>query len=188
MSDEVSSLDFGPLTQLIGTWRGNKGIDVAPEPEGDETHPYYETLTFEPVGDITNAGKQTLVVLHYRQIVQRKTDNEIFHDETGYWIWDKAASTIIQSLTIPRAVAVLAGGQYNNKLESSKVTLEVGAKIDDPDWSILQSPFMKDNAKTIAFSHKISVEKDQLSYSETTTLDIYGRIMEHTDSNELTRC
>ena len=188
MNDQTNAIDFGPLSQLIGTWRGDKGIDVAPEPDGDETHPYYETLTFEPVGDVTNAGKQTQVVVHYRQIVQRKIDDEVFHDETGYWIWDEAASTVIHSLTIPRAVAVLAGGQHQYEPGSRHVTLEVAAKLDDADWSILQSPFMQDNAKTTAFSHKISVDKDQLSYSETTTLDIYGRIMEHTDSNELTRC
>ena len=84
MSNQKPTIDYGPLTQLVGTWRGDKGIDIAPEPDGDETHPYYETLAFEAIGDVTNAGQQTLVVLHYRQIVQRKIDDAIFHDETGY--------------------------------------------------------------------------------------------------------
>ena len=187
MSETQTTINYGPLAGLIGTWQGDKGVDIEPEPEGDEIHPYYETLTFEAVGDVTNAEKQTLVALHYRQVVRRKVDDEVFHDETGYWMWDAASNTVMHSLTIPRAVVVLAGGQYSGTTEDSTVILEVAAKIDDPDWSILQSPFMRDNAKTIAFAHKISVGEDLLSYTETTTLDIYGRIFEHTDKNELVR-
>jgi len=54
MSNETD-FDYGPLTDLIGTWKGNKGIDIAPEPDGIENNPYYETIIFEPIGDVTNA-------------------------------------------------------------------------------------------------------------------------------------
>lgn len=191
-------VNYGPLTGLIGSWQGDKGIDLAPEPGGEESHPYYETLTFEAVGDVTNAGKQTLAVLRYLQIVQRKIDDAVFHDETGYWMWDSESNTIMHSLTIPRGLALLAGGRGPGQDEGGEVLtdaskleticLEVSAKIDDPDWSIVQSPFMRNNARTLAFTHKITLEQDRLSYSETTTLDIYGRIFEHTDQNELYRC
>ena len=193
MGEQQNDINYGPLTGLIGSWQGDKGIDLAPEPDGEESHPYYETLTFKAAGDVTNAGKQTLAVLRYHQIVQRKIDDAVFHDEIGYWIWDSDSNTIMHSLTIPRGLALLAGGQgadldEGGAVHSGTVTLEVAAKIDDPDWSIVQSPFMRDNAKTLAFTHKISLEQDRLSYSETTTLDIYGRIFEHTDQNELLRC
>jgi len=87
------------------------------------------------------------VILHYRQIVRRKSNDEIFHDETGYWMWDENAGLVMHSLTIPRAVCVLAGGKCGESWkQGSEVTLEVEAHVDDADWGIIQSPFMRDNA------------------------------------------
>jgi hypothetical protein len=108
-------VDYGPLNQLIGVWRGDKGVDIAPEPDGAENNPYYETIAFTAASDVTNAESQTLAAIHYRQIVQRKSNDKVFHDETGYWMWDAQAGIIMHSLTIPRAVSVLAGGIYNGE-------------------------------------------------------------------------
>ena len=33
------TVDYGPLSVLIGTWQGDKGIDIAPKPEEDENNP-----------------------------------------------------------------------------------------------------------------------------------------------------
>ena len=33
-------IDYGPLALLIGTWEGDKGVDIAPEPDGTENNPY----------------------------------------------------------------------------------------------------------------------------------------------------
>ncbi|MEN9451620.1 MAG: hypothetical protein RLZZ369_679, partial [Pseudomonadota bacterium] len=70
MADEVE-MDYGPLSALIGTWQGDKGLDVAPEPDGKEESPYFETITFTPIGDVTNAEQQVLVGLRYHQTVSR---------------------------------------------------------------------------------------------------------------------
>jgi hypothetical protein len=184
----IDGVDFGPLSDLIGEWKGNEGVDVAPDPDGAETNPYFETLTFSPVGDVTNAEKQTLAVVHYRQIVRRKSDGNVFHDETGYWMWDSDAKTVMHSLVIPRAVCVLAGGTYSGeKVADGRTVLRVAAKIDDENWKIIQSPFMQENASTTEFRHEIVVGKGKLSYSETTMVDIYGEVFEHTDQNELVR-
>ncbi len=188
-STEATGIDFGPLAGLIGTWKGDKGKDVAPEPDGTEENPYYETLIFEPVGDVTNAERQTLVVVRYLQVVCRKSDDKVFHNELGYWMWDAETQTVMHSLAIPRAVCVLAGGKATAADASAgAVTLEVAARQDDPDWGIIQSPFMRDQARTVEFRHKIQLEGDRLSYAETTVLDIYGKTFDHTDENELTRC
>jgi hypothetical protein len=77
------TIDYGPLTGLIGSWKGDKGMDVAPEPGGSEESPYWETIDFEAIGDVTNAESQTLTVLRYHQVVRRKSNDEIFHDQTG---------------------------------------------------------------------------------------------------------
>ena len=184
----MSEIDYGPLSQLIGVWQGNKGQDVAPEPDGSETTPYRETLTFSTVGDVTNAEEQHLTVLHYRQLVQRVPDNKSIHDETGYWMWDSQTNVVTKSFTIPRAVSIVAGGVYSSSsADSAAFLLNVMAAVDDPDWQIIQAPFMRDNAKTTAYKQQISVSGDQLKYSQTMSLDVYGRSFEHTDVNQLIR-
>ena len=187
MSDE-NTVDYGPLTKLIGTWKGDKGTDIAPEPDGQENTPYYETIVFSAIGTVDNAETQVLAVLHYRQIVQRKSNDEVFHDETGYWMWDAANGTIMHSLTIPRGVCVLAGGKHNGVADADgNFVLEVKAGIDDKNWSVVQSPFMQENARTTSFSHRITVDDTRMQYCETTMLEIYGRSFEHTDENTLSR-
>ncbi len=180
----INGVDFGPLAGLVGVWKGDKGMDRSPEPEGTEENPYYETITFEAVGDVTNAEEQVLAAVRYHQVVSRKSNDKVFHDETGYWIWDAKAGIVMHSLMIPRAVGLLAGG----RAKPTDTKLEVRAALNDPDWGIVQSPFMRDKAKTVAFEHSVSIEGDQLSYSETTHLEIYGKSFDHTDSNTLKRC
>ncbi len=175
-------MDYGPLEPLIGTWEGADGMDVAPEPDGTEHSPYYESILFEPIGDVTNAEEQTLWALRYHQVVRRKSNDEVFHNETGYLTWDQATGAITQSFTIPRGVAVIATGT---------------ARAEDTGWThielradahaIAQAPFMAEKALTRAFAHDISVRGDTLKYTETTDLQIYGRAFSHTDANTLTR-
>jgi len=179
-------IDYGPLAELVGVWKGDRGIDVSPEPDGMENNPYHETITYTAVGDVTNAGSQVLSVLNYRQIVQRKSDDAVFHDETGYWMWDPATEVIMHSLVIPRAVCVLAGGSAT-AVDNGMIDLVVAASVTSDDWSIIQSPFMRDNARTTEFRQKITVGGGRMSYSETTMVEIYGRVTEHTDGNELIR-
>ena len=187
MSD-MRKIDYGPLKELIGIWKGTKGIDVAPDPEGEEQNPYHETITYTAIGDVNNAESQVLSVLHYRQIVQRKSDDAVFHDETGYWMWDAQAEIVMHSLVIPRAVCVLAGGKYDGEKDTEgNVVIEVSAALDDQDWKIIQSPFMQKKASTTAFRHRINVGNGRLSYLETTLIDVYGKNFEHTDQNVLTR-
>lgn len=188
MHNETETVfEYGPLAGLIGTWEGNKGLDIAPEPDGTEKNPYFETIIFDAAGDVTNAEQQVITALHYRQIVARKSTGKVFHDETGYWMWDAAGGVVMHSLTIPRGVAVLAGGRYHGPDSDNNVVLEVSAKLNDSDWQIIQSPFMRDNASTVGFHQRITLNGDNLAYAETTMLDIYGKRFEHTDGNQLRR-
>jgi hypothetical protein len=191
----TKKVDFGPLQHLIGVWKGDKGLDVAPvKPTGKaaatkklakEEVPYYEVITIEPAGDVTNAEEQVLVAVRYHQTVFRKSDKEQFHDEIGYWLWNAANKTVMQSLLIPRAVGLLAGG----KITESKgaITFKVGAGVANKDWGIIQSPFMQKKAKTLQFSHTVTVKDKTLTYTESTKLEIYGKTFDHTDGNTLTR-
>ncbi len=186
--NDKKNIDYGPLTELTGVWQGAKGMDVAPEPDGSENSPYYETITYTAIGQVTNADTQVLSALHYRQIVQQKSNNEVIHDETGYWMWDPRNDVIMHTLVIPRGVCVIAGGNYSGRKDAQgNVHLEVAAQSDAENWKIIQSPFMRENAKTIAFRQSVTVGSGSLSYSETTVIEIYGKVFEHTDQNELLR-
>ncbi len=185
MNDDTT--DYGPLRALIGHWRGDKGQDIAPEPDGPETSAYHESLQFEACGDVTNAESQTLAALRYHQLVTRQRDGKVFHNETGYWLWDAERELVMQTLTIPRGVSLVAGGTVTSGSDGS-YTLNVAASDGDPQWGIVQAPFMQDNARTQSFQHWITVNGDQLSYGETMLIDIYGKRFEHSDSNRLSRC
>lgn len=191
----TNKVDFGPLQHLIGVWKGDKGMDVAPaKPAGKpesikklakEEEPYYEVLTIEAADEVTNAEEQVLVAVRYHQAVFRKSDKKQFHDEVGYWIWNAANQTVMQSLVIPRAVGLLAGGKVSES--NGVITFKVGAGADNKDWGIVQSPFMQKKAKTLQFSHTITVKDKVMTYTESTKLEIYGKTFDHTDGNTLTR-
>lgn len=184
---DASEPDFGPLKALIGEWRGADGLDTSPDPDGEAVSPYHEVITFDAVGGVTNAKAQTLAVLRYHQVVTRKTDQVVYHDEMGYWMWDAETSTVMQSLVIPRGVSILAGGTYAGETDTDgRAILNVQSKLGNETWGIVQSPFMMEKAKTTEFRHNVIVGNGKLSYSETMVLDIYGKVFEHTDANELT--
>lgn len=186
MNDELRN--YGPLAPLIGEWHGNRGIDLAPEPDGEEREPYYETLIFEPIGDVSNAEKECIYALRYHQVVYRIRNDEPFHNQTGYWMWSALTGKVMQSLTIPRGICLLAGGDFSGDWEPGKpVTLEVAARAGDGNWGIVESPFMGENASTRSFAHTLTVSGDSLEYRETTLLHIYGRDFDHVDGNILTR-
>ena len=185
----VSEIDYGPLAVLIGTWRGDKGMDVAPDPEaGTERNPFFETVEYVAAGEVTNANEQKVKVVRYHQVVRRKSNGEVFHDQTGFWMWDPASGTLMHSLVIPRGLSLLAGGTHTGGPAADGATvLEVSAEAGRSDWGIVQSPFLLAKARTTAFRHRVAVKGNTMSYAETTVLEIYGRVFDHTDANELER-
>jgi hypothetical protein len=178
----INGVDYGPLAALMGEWQGDKGTDTAPEPDGSEENNYSETLTFEAIGNTSNAEMQDLAGVLYHQVVTRIRDQKPIHNQTGYWMWDKENNLVMHSFTIPRGVCVLAGGEV-----STDNTLEVQAAMGDKEWEIIQSPFMKKKARTVKYQHKVTVKGDTLNYQQTMSLEIYGKQFEHTDNNTLKR-
>lgn len=178
-------IDYGPLVLLVGTWKGDRGLDIAPEPDGVEREPYYEEIVFELGGDVTNAEEQKLAIISYHQQVYRKRNGEKFHDQVGYWLWDAANQTVMFTLSIPRAVTLVAGGSFDPAtLTGPACKLEVKSQ-EGGEWGVAQSPFMRDKARTTGFEMMLSVDGNSMSYSQTTFLDIYGRTFDHIDTSEL---
>jgi hypothetical protein len=177
-------VDYGPLLGLIGSWSGNKGIDISPEPDGTEESPYYETIVIEEAGTVENAEQQELAVVRYLQLVSRKSNDKVFHDQTGYWMWDARAEILMFSLAIPRGVCLVAGGSAQQSGDAWLLRVESKA---GSEWDITQSPFMAKNARTNAFSMTVRLEENTYAYSQEMPLSIYGREFQHTDGNRLIR-
>ena len=177
-----NTVDYGPLAGLSGTWKGDKGMDIAPDPDGTEENPFSETIVFTQAGDVTNAEEQTLAVVHYVLSVTRTTDNAAIHHQTGYWLWDKAKDEVVHSIAIPRAVCVLAVGKATTD-NDGKVTIVVSTD----ESGVVQTDFMHKKAKTTSFKNTLTLHDGQLHYAETTMVDIYGNSFEHTDTNTLQR-
>lgn len=176
-----------PLVGLLGIWKGNKGVDLAPKPDEDENNPYYETLTIESIdGDIENAEEQEISAVRYSQVVREISNDKVSHTETGFWIWDKNENTIMCTLSIPRGLSLVAGGEVKTN-SSNELTFNVSAQDNNPDWGIVQSPFLKNKAKTLDFKRELILFGNSLSYTQEMTLDIYGKIFSHIDKNTLTK-
>ena len=180
------TVDYGPLTQFIGTFTGDKGLDIAPDPDGKEENLFYETIVFSEAGEAVNAEEQSLAALHYHLVVNRKSDDKVIHNQTGYWMWDKEKNEIIQSIAIPRAVCLLAAGTATTE-ENGKVIINVATDEKSDSWGIVQAPFMHKKAKTTSFKQTMTIQGNELHYHETTMVDIYGNSFEHTDTNTLSK-
>ena len=180
------SEEWGPLAGLIGEWEGTGGIDVAfshARGEVIET-PYLERVTMKPFGPVDN-GRQRLFGLDYKTAMWRGSEENPFHTEVGYWLWDAATGEVLRGFVVPRGITVLAGGITS--ADSTEFTMTAG-HADSP-YRIGENTYLADNASTVAYRSTIRVEDGAWSYDEETTLrmrEIPGDFA-HTDSNRLVR-
>jgi hypothetical protein len=181
----IDGVDYGPLYPLLGRWIGGRGLDRAPQPEAPEETPFIDEIEVQLAGAATNADEQDLVAVRYRHLVRKQENGLIFHDQIGHWIYEPETGLIMFSLTIPRGVCLLAGGSLQQ--EADQAVFSVRADAGSTDFGIVQSPFMLEKAKTTAFEMTMTLSGDQLEYTETTHLHIYGEDFEHTDKSRLSR-
>ncbi|MFK5914879.1 MAG: heme-binding beta-barrel domain-containing protein [Woeseiaceae bacterium] len=186
MSTVINEVDYGPLAQLIGKWVGNKGLDNAPDANANpDKSAFTDEIVFTISGPAENAEEQNLVSIKYHHVVRKLENGRIFHDQIGHWIYEKSTNIIMHSLSIPRAVCLLAGGEYQES--NGKSIFNVKAEAGSQTYGIVQSPFMLEKAKTKAFKMSLSVTGNELNYHEVTSLHIYGKDFEHTDESTLFR-
>lgn len=186
MNSIIDGVDYGPLAQLIGRWSGAKGIDHAPDNKANvDESKFTDEIVFSIAGAAENAEEQALVALKYHHIVRRTENGLIFHDQIGHWIYEPLTGKVMHSLTIPRGVCVLAGGQY--ELVDGESIFTVAAQAGSETYGIVQSPFMCEKAKTNAFNMTLTVKDNELSYHEVMSLHIYGKDFEHVDRSTLQR-
>jgi hypothetical protein len=186
MSDDLLG-NLGPLAALAGTWEGEKGLDKAPDDDrtGVETNHYRERMTFVPFGPTYN-HEQCLYGLRYTTTAWRIGEDESFHEEVGYWLWDAQERQVLRSFMVPRGVTVLAGGT----VEPNATTWSLAADAGSETYGICSNRFLEREFKTVRFELTVTVHgTDSFSYDEDTQLQIKGQadVFHHRDRNTLQR-
>ena len=98
--------EWGPLGALAGEWESDKGgLDTAfSHSQGKVVGtPYLEKCTMKPFGPVDN-GNQHLYGLDYRSAMWRGDEENPFHTEVGYWLWDAATGEIMKGFVVPRGI------------------------------------------------------------------------------------
>jgi hypothetical protein len=177
---------LGPLAGLVGTWEGDDGLDISfhnAKGEVGETR-YRERTVFNPFGPVDN-GAQSLYGLDYRMAAWRADEDDPFHTEVGYWLWDAADGQVMRCFMVPRGSVILAGGAA----APDATTFTMKAECGSESYGILSNAYLAKQARTSSFEVTITVGHDTWSYEETTVVDLtkMGQVLAHTDRNTLKR-
>lgn len=186
--EDLTTANFGPLLAMAGTWEGHGGVDFSFHHEegatGDTS--YFERVTFSTFGPVDN-GSQHLYGLDYRMAAWRSTelDQDPFHTECGYWLYDPEAEQIMRCFMVPRGTVVIAGGTC----AADATTFEINAELGSTNYGILENMYLAENASTVAYNATITVGDGEWSYEEDSVLRMAGRdeLLHHTDRNTLTK-
>lgn len=183
-------MSYGPLEYFIGKWVSDySGENKAPDPDRNEENTRFRQETiFEPIGEVEN-HEQALAVLEYKTKAWEESDEEDedpFHQEVGYWIWDAERKIVMKSFIVPRGIAVNAGGICNVDAKE----LNFSACVGDPIYGISSNPFLDKEFKTIRYDLKIiKIDSTCFSYEEDSQIQIKGQksIFHHTEKNLMKR-
>jgi hypothetical protein len=179
--------EWGPLARLAGIWEGDNGEDVAYANETGKIGltPYREHVDLKPFGPVEN-GPQVLYGLDYRMAAWRGVEENPFHTEVGYWLWDARDSEVVRCFVIPRGSVVVAGGTVAAEATSFTLTARVGSQT----YGILANNWLDKNAQSVSFEVTFDTSVDDVfSYTETTVIK-HAKVAEeviHTDRNTLRR-
>jgi hypothetical protein len=183
---ESHTLDnLGPLRPLAGIWEGRKGSDEHPVADGSEQAEYVERIELQPIDPQTN-GPQLFYGLRYHIHVVKPGEVETFHDQVGYWLWEPATRTLIQTLAIPRGQVLMAAGSA----EPGATEFELTARRGSETFGICSNPFLETAFRTTEYRIRVTVNPDGTwSYDEDTVLEVLGRSepFHHRDRNTLSK-
>ena len=129
--------NLGPLAPLAGQWEGDQGLDIAPARNGQVETKFREQLTLEPMGPVLN-GPQVLYGLRYATTVWPLHEENPFHEEVGYWLWDPKEGQVMRCFIVPRGVAVNAGGKADPQAKFFEMAAEVGSET----FGVMSNPFL----------------------------------------------
>ena len=137
------------------------------------------------MGPVIN-GPQVLYGLRYSTTAWPLNEENPFHEEVGYWLWDPSAQQVMRCFIVPRGVVVNAGGKTSPDAKIFDMMAEVGSET----FGVMSNPFLDQAFKTVRYTLKVIIhEEGRFSYVEDTQLQIHGRegIFHHTDQNTLVK-
>ncbi|MBL8259666.1 MAG: FABP family protein [Candidatus Competibacteraceae bacterium] len=173
--------NLGPLRPMAGIWISANGVDVNPKPDGPETQDFIEHIELQPIDAQTN-GPQLFYGLRYHTHIVKPNEAETFHDQVGYWLWEPATGTVIQTLSIPRAQVAMAVGHATADAKTFQLSAVRGSTTN----GIVSNPFLEYAFKTERYTITVTIHPDGTwSYEEGTVLVIPGQSepFHHTDHN-----
>jgi len=178
--------EWGPLGALAGEWEGEGGLDTAYSHTQSRVlaSPYREKCTLKPFGPVDN-GHQHLYGLDYKSAMWRGDEQNPFHTEVGYWLWDAATGEVMKGFVVPRGITVLAGGSAR----ADATTFTLYATQGGAQYSIGENLYLARNASSLSYEVTITVGPDSWSYDEITMLRMneFAEPFPHTDHNTLHR-
>jgi len=179
--------EWGPLNALVGDWESDQGgLDTAFSHSQGKVlgTPYLERVTFKPFGPVDN-GDQHLYGLDYKTAMWRGDEQNPFHTEVGYWLWDAATGEVLRGFVVPRGITVLAGGIATADATEFRLTAAKGELL----YSIGENTYLASNASTLSYEVTVTTGADTWSYREDTILKMreMDEPFHHTDANTLHR-
>ncbi|MBS0481042.1 MAG: FABP family protein [Proteobacteria bacterium] len=181
--DPDTMANLGPLRHLAGVWLGNKGADINPKADGPEHRVFTERMEVQPIDPQTN-GPQLFYGLRYHTHINAPDEENTFHDQTGYWLWEPATGLIMLTLAIPRGQVALAHGHA----AADATSFVVEAKRGATNYGICSTDFLEQAFRTDSFRMEVTIHPDGTwSYSEDTVMQVQGKPEPfiHRDSNHL---
>lgn len=188
MSDDIVK-SLGPLAALAGTWESDDGVDTSRIHGKETVTKFREHAEFIPIGPVNN-GPQKLYGLRYSMTAWPVTDAGVsadaFHEELGYWLWDKDNGQVLKTLMVPRGVTVNAGGCVAEGDKSFRLEAECGSET----YGIMSNKFLDETYKTRFYSIDVNIDEDgRYCYRQDTQLwiPVNQAIFHHTDENTLVK-
>lgn len=184
MSDVIN---YGPLRFLIGNWasHGHLGENRAPDPDRKvENTKFRQEMHFEPIGDVENHEQLLYALRYHTKAWEEGDDEDPFHEEVGYFIWDKVNRQVMKSFIVPRGIAVNAGGEADVNATEFSMKAELGSNT----YGVCSNKFLDEEFQTVSYEVKFEfLDEDEFRYDENTRIKIKGqdKIFDHTESNVL---
>ena len=183
--DPDTLANLGPLRRLAGIWESARGVDINPKAAGPERREYIERIEMQPIDPQAN-GPQLFYGLRYHVHIITAEEDTTFHDQVGYWLWDKTRSLVLQSLTIPRGQTALASGLAKPDDDAIVVTATRG----QTNYGICSTDFLEYAFRTDFYRLEIRFNTDgSWSYVSDTMLKVKGqeKLFQHRDMNRLVK-
>jgi len=182
--------EYGPLAFFIGRWesQGYSGDNKAPDPDrNEENTKFRQEMVFSPAGLIENHEQALYAINYHTQAWEEDGDEEAFHQEVGYFIWDSENEQIMKSFIVPRGISVMAGGT----VKESDDTYVLSAKVGSETYGICSNIFLDQEFKSVSYDVTLTlIDANTFSYDENTQIKIKGqdRLFQHTEKNVMLRC